>query len=229
MPPAGDGWPFLAVASSNAMLLGNPWARGGPGYPAFLFPLALPWHFASFPAGAGLSKDAGRRGRRPLQSAAGNPVNGRTHRFVPTAAQRSTCRPIHHPVGADAHIRPFPGPHLPPNKAQANLERQAFRHPPRNFHPTDTRGGRAKRMPKSGASRQKTPLSSSEPIRKTPVLSKPTRTCRFCAKRSFLLDRARPVFFSARPKRKWGAHCCQQPGIPRPNRTASPHTSQRFS
>ena len=26
-------------------------------------------------------------------------------------------------------------------------------------------------------------------------------------KRSFLLDRARPVFFSARPKRKWGVHC----------------------
>ena len=25
-------------------------------------------------------------------------------------------------------------------------------------------------------------------------------------KRSFLLDRARPVFFSARPKRKWGVH-----------------------
>ena len=35
---------------------------------------------------------------------------------------------------------------------------------------------------------------------------------RFCAKRSFLLDRARPVFFSARPKRKWGAHCCRQHG-----------------
>ena len=26
-------------------------------------------------------------------------------------------------------------------------------------------------------------------------------------KRSFLLDRARPVFFSARPKRKWGVYC----------------------
>ena len=49
--------------------------------------------------------------------------------------------------------------------------------------------------------------------------------------RSFLLDRARPVFFSARSKRKWGAyclgqrrfpaperaHCRRQPGIPRPN------------
>ena len=38
-----------------------------------------------------------------------------------------------------------------------------------------------------------------------------TATLHGCAKlrpkRPFLLDRARPVFFSARPKRKWGAHC----------------------
>ena len=33
------------------------------------------------------------------------------------------------------------------------------------------------------------------------------RTRRSASKRSFLLDRARPVFFSARPKRKWGVHC----------------------
>ena len=30
---------------------------------------------------------------------------------------------------------------------------------------------------------------------------------RSASKRPFLLDRARPVFFSARPKRKWGVHC----------------------
>ena len=33
--------------------------------------------------------------------------------------------------------------------------------------------------------------------------------------RSFLLNRARPVFFSARSKRKWGAHCLGQRRIPR--------------
>ena len=43
MPPAGKGWPFLVLASSNAMPLGNPLARGGPGYPLLLFPLALVW------------------------------------------------------------------------------------------------------------------------------------------------------------------------------------------
>ena len=40
-PPAGDSWPFLAAASSNVMPLGRPLARGGPGYPMLLFPLAL--------------------------------------------------------------------------------------------------------------------------------------------------------------------------------------------
>ena len=34
--------------------------------------------------------------------------------------------------------------------------------------------------------------------------------------RFFLLDRARPVLFLSRTKREWGAHCRQQPGIPRP-------------
>ena len=35
-------------------------------------------------------------------------------------------------------------------------------------------------------------------------LCTPVQSCG--QKRSFLLDRARPVFFSARPKRKWGVH-----------------------
>ena len=35
------------------------------------------------------------------------------------------------------------------------------------------------------------------------------------ARRSFLLDRARPVFFSARAKRKWGVHSAGKAGKPR--------------
>ena len=50
------------------------------------------------------------------------------------------------------------------------------------------------------------PKSALVPIRRPPSAQR-----RECAgvrqKRPFLLDRARPVFFSARPKRKWGAHC----------------------
>ena len=40
-PPAGESWPSLVSASLNAMPLGNPLARGGPGYLSLLFPLAL--------------------------------------------------------------------------------------------------------------------------------------------------------------------------------------------
>ena len=40
----------------------------------------------------------------------------------------------------------------------------------------------------------------------TPVQQLCTHVQSCGQKRSFLLDRARPVFFSARPKRKWGVH-----------------------
>ena len=44
------------------------------------------------------------------------------------------------------------------------------------------------------------------------------RTRRSASKRSFLLDRARPVFFSTRGKRKWGVH----PAGPAPSGSRSP-------
>src|SRR5699024_8607814 len=37
-------------------------------------------------------------------------------------------------------------------------------------------------------------------------------------KRLFLVDRARPVLFVARPKREWGAHCFGQRRFPPPER-----------
>ena len=52
-PPAREGWPFLVSASSNAFPLGNPLARGGPGYPLLLFPLALPWRLTRADEGVG--------------------------------------------------------------------------------------------------------------------------------------------------------------------------------
>ena len=49
------------------------------------------------------------------------------------------------------------------------------------------------------------PKSALAPIRRPPSRGGPLH--RSASKRPFLLDRARPVFFSARPKRKWGVHC----------------------
>ena len=90
-PPAGDGWPFRVSASSNAMPLGKPWARGGPGYPALLFPLAL--------------------ARRLTRADEGVGPYG-------TVLEKDLCvRVTATPVGADAHIRPLPELHPPPSRA----------------------------------------------------------------------------------------------------------------
>ena len=80
MPPAGDSWPFRVSDLMKRDALGETLGPGRARIPP-----------ASLSAGAALAVNAGRRGRRPLQGVAGNPVNG---------------RPIYHPVGADAHIRP---------------------------------------------------------------------------------------------------------------------------
>ena len=116
-PPAEDGWPFRVSASSNAMPLGKPWARGGPGYPALLFPLALPW-----------AVNAGRRGRRPLRDG---------------VRERPVCPGHCHPCrGGCPHPPALPSPHLPPSKAQANLKESSFRQTPRGLYQTHIRGTR---------------------------------------------------------------------------------------
>ena len=57
------------------------------------------------------------------------------------------------------------------------------------------------------------------------------RTRRSASKRSFLLDRARPVFFSTRGKRKWGVHPAEQAPCgskdSRGRRTAAFYNSRR--
>ena len=122
--------------SSNAMPLRNPLARGGPGYPLLLFPLALPRHFARLPVGAGRAVDAGRRGRRPLQDGMrGGPV------YPPL------CRATIIPVGADAHIRPFPGP----------IHHQAERKRISKNRPFDTHPEISDRLAHAGAERSECP------------------------------------------------------------------------
>ena len=141
-PPAGEGWPCLAAALMKRDALGE---SMGPGRARIPRP--------PLSAGAALAVNAGRRGRRPLQSAAGNPVAERAHKFAPTAAQRSACRPIHRPRRGGCPHPPVSIPHPPPSKAQADFKEQSFRQPPRSLCQAPTRGGRAERMPKSGASR----------------------------------------------------------------------------
>ena len=105
---AGGGW--LDFPRSSFDETQCPWGILGPGEGpdtfSPLFPLALVRQFAGLPAGVALAVNAGRRGRRPLQNVAGNPVNG---------------RPIYHLVGADVHIRPFPAPIYCQGSEQAGL------------------------------------------------------------------------------------------------------------
>ena len=93
----------------------------------------------SFPplsAGAGRAVNAGRRGRRPLQDGMrGGPVC-LPGRRVPVT-----------PVGADAHIRPFPDLHQPPSRAQADSEEPSFRRAPRGLYQTGTRGAEQRECP----------------------------------------------------------------------------------
>ena len=76
--------------------------------------------------------------------------------------------------------------------------------------------GNVLQMPENGASRQKIPDSSRHIFGRPPYLSQLAHTCKFGAWRSFLLDRARPVFFSARSKRKWGVDSSDKVGTTQP-------------
>ena len=84
MPPAGNGWPYLAAALMKRDALGE---SLGPGKSRILL--------RSLSAGAGLAVDAGRRGRRPLR-------DGMRGRLVCLPGRRVLVTP----VWADAHIRP---------------------------------------------------------------------------------------------------------------------------
>ena len=74
-PPAGDGWPFLVSASSNAMPLGKLLARGGFGYLALLFPLALAWRLTRADEGVGPYGTAFVRADLLIRPYAGSPLS----------------------------------------------------------------------------------------------------------------------------------------------------------
>ena len=106
-PPAGDGWPFRVDVLIKRDTLGESLGPGRARIPlCSLSAGAGPAVCQATRWGAALAVNAGRRGRRPLQDVAGNPVNG---------------RPIYHLVGADVHIRPFPAPIYCQGSEQAGL------------------------------------------------------------------------------------------------------------
>ena len=98
----------------------------------------------------------------------------------------------------------FAKPYLPPNKAQANLAGQTFRQSPRGLHQTHNRGARPAQLSSPARAGRRPPNLCWHIFRNLSYISKPARRCRFCARRPFLLDRARPVFFSARSKENGG-------------------------
>ena len=101
-PPAEDGWPFLVEV---------PIKRDAPGESSSPGKSRIP--LRSLSAGAALAVTDGWRGptraSAPTVVIAGNPANGRTHRSAPSGTARH-LPPRSYPVGADAHIRPFPAP-----------------------------------------------------------------------------------------------------------------------
>ena len=116
---------------------------------------------------------------------------------------------------ADAHIRPF---HQFPRGTASGSEKRSRDNAittPTTSAPSST-GRQSQKLqkmiacPKAGQNRR---LHRSADPRRAEA-----RTRRSASKRSFLLDRARPVFFSTRGKRKWGVH----PAGPAPCGSRSP-------
>ena len=143
-PPAGDGWPFHVAALIKRGALGETSGPGRSRIPRL-----------SLSAGAGLAVCQASRWRWPVER------RGPTSASAPTERRRESVErtPRPSPRRGGCPHPPVSSPHHPPVKAQADLEDPSFRQPPRDFCQTGTRGGRAKRMPKPGVSRQKTTLS----------------------------------------------------------------------
>ena len=77
----------------------------------------------------------------------------------------------------------------PPDKAQANPEGQAFRQPPRGLNQTNNRGARPAQGSRPARAGRRPSNLCRHKFRNLSYVSKPARTCRFCAKAIFLLDR----------------------------------------
>ena len=185
---AGEGW--LAVLRSSfdktRYPWGNLWAGVGPDTLRFSFR----WRCLG-----------GKRGPTRASAPTG---------CLRESGERTSYLPPRR--GGCPHPPALPGFHQLLSKAQANLEGQTFRQPPRGLCQVGIRGARPTQLSSPARAGRRLSCLSRKRFRRPSYLSKPARMRRFCAKRSFLLDRARPVFFSARPKRKWGVesrsdHC----------------------
>ena len=90
-------------------------------------------------------------------------------------------------VGADAHIRLFPAPINCQGSEQAGLGGQSFRQPPRGLYQTNNRGARPMKLSGPARAGRRPSNLCRHKFRNLSYVSKPARTCRFCAPAIFSL------------------------------------------
>ena len=100
------------------------WGIFWPGEGPDTFPSSFRWRWLG-----------GKRGPTRASAPTGR-YEGRACVFARSPSSRHPCR------GGCPHPPALRGPHQPPSKAQANLEGQAFRQPPRSLRQSDNRGAR---------------------------------------------------------------------------------------
>ncbi len=152
VPPCrrrGDGWHSLVVALIKRDALGESLGPGRARIP--LRPLS---------AGAGLAVIGGRRG--PTRASA---PTGRYEGWTCVSARSPRPR---HPCRGGCPHPPVSRPHPPPDKAQANLEEQSFRHPPRGLHQTGNRGARLAQLTGTARAGRRLPCLSRYKFGKPP-------------------------------------------------------------
>ena len=157
--------------------------------------------------------------------------NGRMWASAPTGAMdgadlcaRSATGFPRSPVGADALV----SPRLPPGQRQRGTWQNArvapaergeteYPGPPGGFRQTSTRGQGVFRLPRvRRVAVEGCPVFVGTNSEQPPYLSQLARKRKFGARRFFLLDRPRPVFFLSRTKRKWGVESRGDRHMPRP-------------
>ena len=106
--------------------------------------------------------------------------------------------------GYPQRLSPLPLTLLRRTASGSEKRSSSMRQPPRRrrHHPPRDGSHRSRRSPKRARRRAQIGAGTDTP---TPV-ARGGPLHRSALKRPFLLDRARPVFFSARRKRKWGVH-----------------------
>ena len=137
-------------------------------------------------------------GRRAADSRPYSPPRGSLE------AAGGMARPGVRALRGAVHGRPeVPG--APSQRGSAEREAGTVRQPPNSLCRKSLHAGKNSYKGPGPARAGRNPQVFTQTRRgQLPHMAKLGRTAKFSPKRFFLLDRARPVFFLARPKRKWG-------------------------